>query len=56
MWSLEETSKERSLVLGTLKLINQEMVLQVLNQSLKLVQLKWYMKRLVMVIRRELLE
>lgn len=56
MWSLEETNKERLVVLGRMKLINQKMVLQMLNQPFKLIQLKWPMKILTMVIKRALLE
>lgn len=56
MWALEETNKNRSWVLGRLKLINQKLVLQMINQSLKFIQLMWGLKRLLMVIIRALLE
>lgn len=56
MCGMEETNKERLLVLGRLNLINQELVFQMLNQPLKLIRLTRPLKRLMMVILRALLE
>lgn len=51
---MEETSNAR--LLGGLKLINQKLVLNMLNQFMKYIYLIWGMKRILMAIRRALLE
>lgn len=56
MWNLEETNKVRLLVLGRLMLSNKKLVLHILNLSLKLIQLNWHLRRLVVFIKRALLE
>lgn len=56
MWNLEETNKARLLILGRLMLSNQKLVLQMPNLSLKLIQLKWPLRRLMVIIIRALLE